>query len=94
MAVKSKDDLIASIKAVIGEATTDESIALLEDVSDTFGEFESNNNVDWKAKYEANDAEWRKRYRDRFYGDVEEEDDFSVEEPKVKRTYADLFTTV
>lgn len=98
MAVKSKEDLIASIKAVIGEDTTDESLSLLEDVSDTFTSFETEtkDKTDWKAKYNELDESWRKKYRDRFMnGSVDEEDDFSEEkERKVPRTYADLFTTI
>lgn len=98
MAVKSKEDLIASIKAVIGEDTTDESLSLLEDVSDTFTSFETEtkDKTDWKAKYNELDESWRKKYRDRFMsGSVDEEDDFSeVGEKKVPRTYADLFTTI
>lgn len=98
MAVKSKEDLIASIKAVIGEDTTDESLSLLEDVSDTFTSFETEtkDKTDWKAKYNELDESWRKKYRDRFMsGSVDEEDDFSGdEERKVPRTYADLFTTI
>lgn len=98
MAVKSKEDLIASIKAVIGEDTTDESLSLLEDVSDTFTSFESEtkDKTDWKAKYNELDESWRKKYRDRFMsGSVDEEDDFSeVVDRKVPRTYADLFTTI
>mgnify|MGYP003294560427 CR=1 FL=1 len=98
MAVKSKEDLIASIKAVIGEDTTDESLSLLEDVSDTFTSFETEtkDKTDWKAKYNELDESWRKKYRDRFMsGSVDEEDDFSeVVERKVPRTYADLFTTI
>lgn len=98
MAIKSKDDLIASIKAVIGEDTTDESLTLLEDVSDTFTSFENEtkDKTDWKAKYNELDSSWRKKYRDRFMnGPADEEDDFSEEEErKVPRRYEDLFTTI
>lgn len=98
MAIKSKEDLIASIKAVIGEDTTDQSLSLLEDVSDTFTSFESEtkDKTDWKAKYDELDKSWRQKYRDRFMGEtVEDENDFSEEEErKVPRTYADLFTTI
>lgn len=98
MAIKSKDDLIASIKAVIGEDTTDESLTLLEDVSDTFASFENEtkDKTDWKAKYNELDSSWRKKYRDRFMnGSADEEDDYSEEEGrKVPRRYEDLFTTI
>lgn len=97
MAIKSKDDLIASIKAVIGDDTTDESLTLLEDVSDTFTSFENEtkDKTDWKAKYNELDSSWRKKYRDRFMNGPADEDDFSEEEErKVPRRYEDLFTTV
>lgn len=97
MAIKSKEDLIASIKAVIGEDTTDESLSLLEDVSDTFTSFESEtkDKTDWKTKYDELDKSWRQKYRDRFMSGSAEDDDFSEEEErKVPRTYADLFTTI
>lgn len=98
MAIKSKEDLIAGIKAVIGDDTTDDSLALLEDVSDTFSNFESEtkDKTDWKAKYNELDDSWRKKYRDRFMnGPADDEDDFSVEEErKVPRRYEDLFTTI
>lgn len=90
--VKSKDDLMASIKAVIGEDATDESLSLLEDVSDTFDSFSQPPTEDWKAKYEENDAMWRQKYRDRFFGEVEEhDDDFTPSGRTEKRTFEDLF---
>ena len=48
MAVLSFDELIAKIKTKIGEDTSDESIALLEDVTDTFNA--NNDGEDWKTK--------------------------------------------
>ena len=90
MAVLSFDELIAKIKTKIGEDTSDESIALLEDVTDTFNA--NNDGEDWKTKYEENDKEWRKKYIDRFSGsggsapDEEEE-----EEEEEKTTFGDLF---
>lgn len=90
MAVKSKDELIESIKALLGEDTSDEGLALLEDVADTF----ESNQIDWKTKYEENDRDWRNRYRDRFLGN-DDDDGFEEEiEPKKKLTYADLFSTI
>lgn len=76
-------------------AESDESISLLEDLSDTFEDLSSQvlQAGDYKRKYEENDAEWRKRYRDRFFSDVEEteikedEKDDEVE----KKTYESLF---
>lgn len=90
MAVLSFDELIAKIKTKIGEDTSDESIALLEDVTDTFNA--NNDGKDWKTKYEENDKEWRKKYIDRFSGsggsDPDEEEE---EEEEEKTTFEDLF---
>lgn len=87
MAVLSFDELIAKIKSKIGEDTSDESIALLEDVTDTFNA--NNDSEDWKIKYEENDKEWRKKYIDRFSGSGGSDPD--EEEEEEKTTFEDLF---
>lgn len=97
--VKSKDEIIASLKAIIGENDSDEVLTLLEDVSDTLNV--DNTAVtkeleDLKQKYEALDADWRKRYRDRFFGDVDEETEeiiFKDDETVTQLTYDNLFET-
>ena len=73
MAVLSFDELIAKIKAKIGEDTSDEFIELLEDVADTFNA--NNDGEEWKTKYEENDKEWRKKYIERFSGSGSDDDD-------------------
>lgn len=65
MAVKSKEEIMASIKAKLGEDTSDETIALLEDLSDTLDT--TNDKNDWKKKYEDNDKMWRDKYTSRFF---------------------------
>lgn len=89
MAVLSFDELIAKIKTKIGEDTSDESIALLEDVTDTFNA--NNDGEDWKTKYEENDKEWRKKYIDRFSGSGGSDPDEEEEEEEEKTTFEDLF---
>lgn len=89
MAVLSFDELIAKIKTKIGEDTSDESIELLEDVTDTFNA--NNDGEDWKTKYEENDKEWRKKYIDRFSGSSGSEPDEEEEEEEEKTTFEDLF---
>ena len=97
MAVVSKESLLERIRDMIGSenAETDESISFLEDLSDTFDDLSVQvlQAGDYKKKYEENDAEWRKRYHDRFFSDVEEitikEDDKDDDEEK--KTYESLF---
>lgn len=50
-----------AITNFLGDRTDDEAIALLEAI-DNEGVDEEN----WKQKYEENDAEWRKKYTERF----------------------------
>ena len=98
MAVKTREELLNTIKTKFGDQTDDETIAILEDVTDTFTDLETKANgdgEDWKAKYEENDASWRKKYTERFYNaDPKDEppkpDEGDEEAPK---TYADLFKT-
>ena len=65
MAVKSKDELLASLKSKFGDDTSDETITLLEDISDTLDT--TADGVEWQKKYEENDKMWREKYTSRFY---------------------------
>lgn len=98
--VKSKEEIMGSLKNILGDNTSDEALVLLEDVNDTLSvdnesikaEMES-----WKNKYEENDAEWRKKYRDRFYGDVDDTEERIFQEESVEEkplTFENLFTEV
>ena len=77
MAVKTMEELLESVRARLGDDQSDEAIALLEDISDTYGDMQSRTNgtEDWKKKYEENDAEWRQKYRDRFFKKSNDDDD-------------------
>lgn len=77
MAIKTKDELINNIKTFIGENDSDEALALLEDVSDTFADFETKtaDSTDWKSKYEENDKAWRTKYKERFSAPIKSQDD-------------------
>lgn len=85
---RSKEEILASISAFIGENPTDEGLALLEDVTDSF----DNDSEDWRAKYETNDKEWRERYKARFTEKIiteeKREEKEEVDEPL---TYDNLF---
>lgn len=99
MAVKTREEILAEIRARVGEQTDDETISFIEDITDTFSDLETRakgDGTDWKTKYEENDANWRKKYTERFYSSnpddappIPKPDDT----PKPK-TFAELFTTV
>ena len=64
MAVRTKDELLTRISEYIGEDTSDAAIELLEDVTDTYDDISGGE--DWHARYDELDADWRRRYRERF----------------------------
>ena len=57
-----KDEAIKRLSEYIGDRNDDDSISLLEDISDSL----TDDSEDWKAKYDELDASWRKRYIERF----------------------------
>ena len=92
MAILTKEQLMESIKNRVGEDTSDEALAFIENVNDTIENMSSDKNTDWKAKYEENDAAWRQKYKDRFFNSSsEDKDDDFEEEKKNPMTYESLF---
>lgn len=73
---KTKEELIEEFKTIAGEnVTSDESIAFLENLADSIEvEEPSEDDVDWKAKYDELDMEWRKKYIERFSEGAESEE--------------------
>ena len=98
MAVKTREEILAEVKARVGEQADDETIAFLEDVTDTLSDLETKakgDGTDWKTKYEENDAEWRKKYTERFYSsDPNNQEQPKPDETPKPKTFAELFTTV
>lgn len=98
MAVKTRDEIVEAVRKRIGEDTSDEAISLLEDVTDTFADYETRVSVktDWKTKYDEMDASWRKKYMDRFSGktgeEVKEEQEEQIKDDSEPRTFDELFT--
>lgn len=100
MAVKTREEILETLKTRLGENPDDESISFLEDVTDTLDHFEkrvSGDGTDWKSKYEENDANWRKKYTERFFSDEPDPDPKSKLEYKpddTPRTFSDLFKEI
>lgn len=96
MAVKSKEELLESIKGLLADDTSDESIALLEDITDSFDAQKTETDAEnWKKKYEDNDREWRQKYRDRFFStgseDVQQPSQLQPEQDNSPKRFEDLF---
>lgn len=93
MSVRTKDELLASVRAIVGEDTSDATLELFDDIADTIDNLNNNENINYKEKYEQNDREWRQKYRDRFMnGKPEEDDDDEPNDSSGKKyTYENLF---
>ena len=90
MAKLSKDELIEKVKKYVGDRTDDETIEIIEDISDSI---DSSDADEWKKKYEENDKMWRDKYISRFFekNDEENEDPTNEDDDKEYKTFEDLF---
>ena len=100
MAIRTREEILESIRNIVGDSTDDNTLQVLEDVTDTFTDFENKtaDQTDWEAKYKENDEGWRKKYAERFYtGDPiapPKNDEPIIDEPVDKPTrFEELFTT-
>ena len=106
MAVKSKEELLSSLKTVIGDNPSDDAIALLEDISDTLDNSTGGSSDEDKKKIEELekqvkdiDETWRKKYTDRFFSpsdktsdeDDTKEDKEDDNEKDSPKTFDELF---
>lgn len=70
MAVLDRDTFFQRVKERVGDATDDETLAFVEDITDTYNDLETRakgDGTDWKQKYEDSEATWRRKYRERFF---------------------------
>lgn len=92
--IKSISEIIETVKARIGDNPDDESVAFLEDITDTLTDYDNKtkDNTDWKNKYDELDKEWKQKYVERFLEyveDINEDNDDEVETPE---KFDDLFS--
>lgn len=96
MAVKTREEILESLRGRFGDEPTDDDIAMLEDITDTFKDFEEKTSdaTNWKNKYEENDKAWKKKYSDRFFSKDGDDDEPGNDDPEDKpmKTFDDLFT--
>ena len=88
-------EILDAVNNILGENTSDEALALIEDISDTFTSYEGRDDADWESRYNELDKSWRQRYKERFMKGEETNEDESHEEPdgdeKKPLTYENLF---
>lgn len=101
--VKSTAEILELIKNKFADDTSDETLSLIEDVSDTLKEKDSlaGSSDEWKKKYEDNDKMWREKYKSRFFTSsddkdasdppIPDDDSDENDEPLKPMNYDDLF---
>lgn len=104
--IKSKEEILNSIKTIIGETPSDEAIALLEDITDTLESSTGGSSDEDKKTIEElqkqlkdNDDEWRRKYTERFFNpsptpepENNENNDDTDNEKDSPKTFDELFS--
>ena len=75
--VKTKDEIMEEIRAYIGDRSDDQTISLIENISDTIDDYAAHG--DYDEKLMAVEAEWRRKYIDRFMTGGEKKNEVEVE---------------
>lgn len=91
MARLTRDELIEKVRKYVGDRTDDETIEIIEDISDSI---DSSDADEWRQKFEENDKMWRDKYISRFLEKKEDELDTPTEheeEEKEYNSFEDLF---
>lgn len=91
MSKLTKDELIEKVRTYVGDRTDDETIEIIEDISDSV---DSSDADEWKQKFEENDKMWRDKYISRFLEKNEKETPPPTEheeEEKEYNSFEDLF---
>lgn len=96
MAVRNISEIMESVRARFENDNDDNTLALVEDITDTLNDYENRTKetTDWKKKYEDNDSQWRTKYKDRFFtGGTEEENEPEIDDTDKPKSYKyeDLF---
>lgn len=74
MAVKSAEDIIKTVKEVIGDRTDDTVIELLEDITDSVLSEKGFTQEDIDNAVSETETKWREKYIARFSGKVKDEE--------------------
>lgn len=93
--VKSISELIEVVKTRIGDNPDDDSVAFLEDITDTLTDYDNKtkDNTNWKEKYNELDKSWKQKYIERFSdGDYEDPDDENEDDVAVPEKFDELFS--
>ena len=95
MPIVTKEALFEKIRKKFENDTDDETLTLIEDITDTVNSMDSS---DWKSKYEENDKMWRNKFKEKFFNSAtddkstdSDDDQKEPEKPEIL-TFDKLFT--
>lgn len=91
--VRTKDEIMEEIRAYIGDRADDQTISLVENISDTIDDYAAHD--DYDKKLMAVESEWRRKYIDRFMNGGENKSVVETTEDEEKTeeiTIDDLYT--
>lgn len=91
--VKTKDEIMEEIRAYIDDRSDDQTISLIENISDTIDNYAAHG--DYDEKLMAIEAKWRRKYIDRFMNGDENKSAIETTEDEEKTeeiTIDDLYT--
>ena len=95
--IRSKEEIMEMIKTRIGEDTSDDAIAFVQDISETIDDYEKKTASynELEERYKENDKTWREKYKEAFFsgakGSAEDYQEKPDEEERKKYTYEKLF---
>lgn len=93
--VLTRDEFFEAINKRVGINTDDESLKFIEDMTDTYNSLDVDGSIEeWEKKYNDLDAEWRERYRRRFFEgkeDIVDENREDVKDESEPTTFDELF---
>ena len=92
--IKPITELIVTVRTRLGDNPDDDSVAFLEDITDTLTDYDNKtkDNTDWKNKYDELDRSWKEKYISRFSDVLEDIKDAVEDEVEIPERYEDLFT--
>ena len=97
MIIETREAFLKRIGDRIGDSSSDEDIAFLEDMTDTYDALQSNTDQETIQRLTAENDELRKKYRERFFKpadstkDDPDDDEDSEPQEKILSSFDDLF---
>ena len=94
MAILSQEEFMQAVQEIVGENTDDNSLAFVENMTDTYNNLSERanpNGVNWEERYRQNDEEWRNKYKERFFSTEGEPPTPPTPPTPKKLTFENLF---